>query len=124
MREKLSSFKEIFKSVFFISVLILVIIQFRKISKEIKVDDIKYIFSNLSIITLLLMGIYGIFANIPASLYDFIFNNEIGNDYDKKYIGETGFCINNFNDLLGLGDLFLLVLGQLFMARVMNLQNL
>lgn len=117
MREKLSSFKEIFKSVFFISVLILVIIQFRKISKEIKVDDIKYIFSNLSIITLLLMGIYGIFANIPASLYDFIFNNEIGNDYDKKYIGETGFCINNFNDLLGLGGFISIGLRSAFYGK-------
>lgn len=117
MRERLSSFKEIFKSVFFISVLILVIIQFRKISKEIKVDDIKYIFSNLSIITLLLMGIYGIFANIPASLYDFIFNNEIGNDYDKKYIGETGFCINNFNDLLGLGGFISIGLRSAFYGK-------
>ena len=117
MREKLSSFKEIFKSVFFISVLILVIIQFRKISKEIKVDDIKYIFSNLSIITLLLMGIYGIFANIPASLYDFIFNNEIGNDYDKKYIGETGFCINNFNDLFGLGGFISIGLRSAFYGK-------
>ncbi|MDU6791607.1 MAG: bifunctional lysylphosphatidylglycerol flippase/synthetase MprF, partial [Anaerococcus sp.] len=80
-------------------------------------DDIKYIFSNLSIITLLLMGIYGIFANIPASLYDFIFNNEIGNDYDKKYIGETGFCINNFNDLLGLGGFISIGLRSAFYGK-------
>ena len=117
MREKLSKFKEIFKSVFFISVLILVIIQFRKISKEVKVEDIKYIFSKLSIITLLLMGIYGIFANIPASLYDFIFNDEIGNEFDKKYIGETGFCINNFNDLLGLGGFISIGLRSAFYGK-------
>lgn len=117
MKEKLSKFKEIFKSIFFISVLILVIIQFRKISKEIKVEDVKYIFSNLSIITLLLMGIYGIFANIPASLYDFIFNDEIGNDYDKKYIGETGFCINNFNDVLGLGGFISIGLRSAFYGK-------
>ena len=103
MKEKLSNFKEIFKKIFFISVLILVIVEFRKISKEIKVDDVKFIFSSLSVITLLFMGIYGIFANIPASLYDFILNEELGNNYDKKYIGETGFFINNFNDLLWLG---------------------
>ena len=44
MKEKLSNFKEIFKKIFFISVLILVIVEFRKISKEIKLEDVKFIF--------------------------------------------------------------------------------
>ena len=117
MKEKLSNFKEIFKKIFFISVLILVIVEFRKISKEIKLEDVKFIFSSLSVITLLFMGIYGIFANIPASLYDFILNEELGNNYDKKYIGETGFCINNFNDLLGLGGFISIGLRTAFYGK-------
>lgn len=117
MKEKLSNFKGIFKKVFLISVLILVIVEFRKISKEIKIEDVKYIFSTLSITTLLAMGIYGIFANIPASLYDFILNNELENNYDKKYIAETGFCINNFNDLLGLGGFISIGLRSTFYGK-------
>lgn len=117
MKEKINNFKEIFKKIFLISVLILVIIQFRKISKEIKVEDIKYIFKNLSIFIIILMGIYGIFANIPASLYDFVLNDELDNDYDKKYIAETGFCINNFNDLLGLGGFISIGLRTAFYGK-------
>lgn len=117
MKEKFSNFKGIFKKVFLLSVLILVIIEFRKISKEIKVEDVKYIFSTLSITTLLAMGIYGIFANIPASLYDFVLNKELENNYGKRYIGETGFCINNFNDLLGLGGFISIGLRSAFYGK-------
>ena len=117
MKEKLYNFKEIIKKIFLVSVLILVIIQFKKISKDIKVEDIKFIFKNLSLFTIILMAIYGIFANIPASLYDFILNKELDNNYDKKYIAETGFCINNFNDLLGLGGFISIGLRTTFYGR-------
>ena len=52
MKEKLYNFKEIIKKIFLVSVLILVIIQFKKISKDIKVEDIKFIFKNFSISTM------------------------------------------------------------------------
>lgn len=117
MKEKLSSFKSVFKKIFLMSVLILIVIEFRRIGKEIKVEDVKAVFRTLSLTSIILMAIYGILANIPASLYDFVLNKELGNEIDKKYIAETGFTINNFNDLLGLGGIISIGLRTAFYGK-------
>lgn len=105
MKENFKTLKRVLKNIFFISVLILVILEFRKIAKEINIEEVRNVFKNQSIIALVFMAIYGICANLPQVLYDFVFNKEIGNDLDKRYIGETAFTINNFNDVLGFGGL-------------------
>lgn len=114
MTEKFGTFKRTIKSIFFISVIILIVLEFRKIGREIRFDQLKIIFSKQTIPSLILMGLYGVIANVPQIFYDFVFNEEIGNDLDKKYIVETAFTINNFNDVLGLGGLISIGLRKAF----------
>ncbi|MDY6065994.1 MAG: bifunctional lysylphosphatidylglycerol flippase/synthetase MprF [Finegoldia sp.] len=117
MKENLEKFKSVFKKIFFISVLVLVIIEFRRIGKEVKVEDVKAVFSTLSFTGIFLMILYGILANVPATLYDFVLNKELGNEIDKRYIAETGFTINNFNDLLGFGGIISIGLRTAFYGK-------
>ncbi|MDY3006828.1 bifunctional lysylphosphatidylglycerol flippase/synthetase MprF [Anaerococcus porci] len=120
MNEKFKTLKKVFKNIFFISVLILIVLEFRKISKELSFDEVNNIFRKQSFISLIFMAIYGICANLPQVLYDFVFNKEINSDLDKRYIGETAFTINNFNDVLGLGGLISIGLRKTYYGKGRN----
>lgn len=117
MKEKFNDFRHIFKKIFLLSILILIIIEFRKIGRTVNPLEIKKAFESLSIFPIILMGLVGLISNIPAIFYDFILNKRIGNEFDKKYIGETAFCINNFNDLLGLGGFISIGLRSAFYGK-------
>lgn len=66
----------------------------------------------------------GIISNISVIFYDFTLNKEVSNEIDKKYIAETFFFINNFNDLLKLGGFIFIGLGSAYYDKNLSVKKI
>ncbi|WMB28182.1 hypothetical protein N1496_00170 [Streptococcus didelphis] len=93
------------KLIFFISVLVLVINEIIRLSKTISISELSHIFAQLSPLAIATMGLLGLFALLPMLAYDIILNKEIKSQFPLKYILETSWTINSFNNLIGFAGL-------------------
>ena len=124
MKKYIDSIKKRIKPVFMIAVLILVIVEFRRINKEISYDTIKDILAEISIPRLLIMVLIGFMSIIPTINYDRTLNRSLNQDFPKAYIWQTSFTINTFNNLIGFGGIISMGLRSSFYKKENDTKNL
>ena len=92
-----------FKTIFLISVIIIVIFELSNIAKTISFDQLSTIFSQISIWNILLMALIGLVSVTPMIGYDFTLNNILEQKPKKRYIFETSWLVNTLNNIAGFG---------------------
>lgn len=100
--ERLQPLKAAVKSIFFISITVLVVIELVRLKRTITLESLESALAGLSIWHLVLMAIIGLVAVSPMLFYDIILNKELETDYSKSYILETSWAVNTINNLAGL----------------------
>lgn len=111
------------KFVFFVSVLILVVSELIRLSKTISISDIEQNFNQLSPFAIVVMMVIGLVTVVPMLLYDIVLNKEINSDYSLKYILETSWIINTFNNLIGFAGIVDIGLRYSFYAKDENTEQ-
>lgn len=101
----LKSHGKLFKWIFVVSVLYLVITELASISKTIDFVQLKNYLSDLSIFKIAGLTFLGLFSVSIMLNYDFILNRLLKTDYSKRYIAETSWVTNSLNNILGFGGL-------------------
>ena len=99
--ERLQPLKAAVKSIFFISITVLVVIELVRLKRTITLESLESALSGLSIWHLVLMAVIGLVAVSPMLFYDIILNKELETDYSKSYILETSWAVNTINNLAG-----------------------
>ena len=92
--ERLQPLKTAVKSVFFISIAVLVVVELIRLKRTITLESLESALSGLSIWHLALMVVIGLVAVLPMLFYDLILNKELETDYSKSYILETSWAVN------------------------------
>ncbi len=117
MKKLFETIKKYGEPLFVLSVFILVVVEFKSLSKEISYDRVVDALGSIPFYNVLLMLIVGILAVVPMINYDVIFNRLIGNDMDKRTIYETSYTVNTMNNLIGFGGLINMGLRHYFYGR-------
>ncbi|MDY3117934.1 MAG: bifunctional lysylphosphatidylglycerol flippase/synthetase MprF [Peptoniphilus sp.] len=117
MKKLIEGIKKYLEPLFILSVFILVVVEFKILSKEISYDKVASAFQGLSPAAIALMFVVGILSVLPMVNYDVIFNRLIENEEDKRYIFETSYTINTMNNLIGFGGLINMGLRHYFYGR-------
>ncbi|MBV7389984.1 bifunctional lysylphosphatidylglycerol flippase/synthetase MprF [Enterococcus alishanensis] len=91
------------KTIFLISVIVIVFYELSNIAKTISFHQLKDIFSNIPPINILLMALIGLIAILPMLGYDVILNQLLGQKPKKTYLLETSWLVNTLNNLAGFG---------------------
>lgn len=117
MKKFIETLKKYGEPLFVLSVFILVVVEFKSLSKEISYDKVVATLGSIPFYNVLLMLIAGILAVIPMVNYDVIFNRLLGNDLKKRTIYETGYTVNSMNNLIGFGGLINMGLRHYFYGR-------
>lgn len=102
---KLSQLQSLIKTIFFISVSILVISEIIRLRKTISMTDLKASLGQIPISSVILMLILGIIAVSPMLLFDIILNQEIKSKHSLRYILETSWVINTINNIAGFAGI-------------------
>ena len=103
--ERLQPLKAAVKSIFFISITVLVVIELVRLKRTITLESLESALAGLSIWHLVLMAVIGLVAVSPMLLYDIILNKELETDYSRSYILETSWAVNTINNLAGFAGL-------------------
>ena len=103
--ERLQPLKTAVKSVFFISIAVLVVVELIRLKRTITLESLESALSGLSIWHLALMVVIGLVAVLPMLFYDLILNKELETDYSKSYILETSWAVNTINNFAGFAGL-------------------
>ena len=103
--ERLQPLKAAVKSIFFISITVLVVIELVRLKRTITLESLESALAGLSIWHLVLMAVIGLVAVSPMLFYDIILNKELETDYSKSYILETSWAVNTINNLAGFAGL-------------------
>lgn len=93
------------KIIFFLSVSILVVNEFSHLLKTISISDILSNFKDLNPITLMMMLVLGLIGVLPMLFYDIILNKELETHFPLRYILETSWVINSFNNIIGFAGI-------------------
>lgn len=101
----LKKYKNVIKGILFISILILVLIEFSHMRKTVSFSAVKDIFSHLSILQILSLLILGILAVSPMMLYDYILTKELGKKISVFKLIENSWTINSLNNLIGFAGI-------------------
>ena len=101
--EKLKKLFQWIRPIFLGGVILLVVLEFTKLRREISPEDLARIFSQLSGGKILTMGVLGFLAFSPMVLYDLTLNKFLGLNLEKKYILKRAVTVNSFNNLIGFG---------------------
>lgn len=101
--DKFKKFAKGIKPIFLFGVILLVILEFTKLRKEISFEEVSNIFYEISIIKIFTMAILGFIAFLPMVFYDILLNNFLKLDRDKGYIIKRSITVNSFNNLIGFG---------------------
>ncbi|MCI5642590.1 MAG: lysylphosphatidylglycerol synthetase family protein, partial [Peptoniphilus sp.] len=101
--DKLKKFAKGIKPIFLFGVILLVILEFTKLRKEISFEEVSNIFYEISIIKIFAMAVLGFVAFLPMIFYDILLNNFLKLDRDKEYIIKRSITVNSFNNLIGFG---------------------
>lgn len=91
------------KTIFLISVVIIVLGEVMSISKTISGNQIKQLVMELGPLKVLVIILIGLIAVLPMIGYDVVLNRILGKDIDKLYLFETSWLINTINNLAGFG---------------------
>ena len=98
-------YKNVIKGILFVSILILVLIEFSHMRKTVSFSAVKDILSHLSILQILSLLILGILAVSPMMLYDYILTKELGKKISVFKLIENSWTINSLNNLIGFAGL-------------------
>ena len=91
------------KTIFLISVIIIVFFELSNIAKKISFEQLSTLLSEISIWNILLMAVIGLVSIIPMIGYDFTLNNILGQKPKKLYVFETSWLVNTLNNIAGFG---------------------
>ena len=97
MKKIIETLKKYGEPLFILSVFILVVVEFKSLSKEISYDQVVATLGGIPFLNVMLMLIAGILAVLPMLNYDVIFNRLLENDLDKRTIYETSYTVNTMN---------------------------
>ena len=101
--EKLKKFARGIKPIFLFGVILLVILEFTKLRREISLEEVSNIFYEISLIKIFAMAVLGLLAFSPMIFYDLLLCNFLKLDRDKNYIIKRSITVNSFNNLIGFG---------------------
>ena len=101
--EKLKKFAKGIKPIFLFGVILLVILEFTKLRREISLEEVSNIFNEISLINIFAMAVLGLLAFSPMIFYDLLLSNFLKLDRDKNYIVKRSITVNSFNNLIGFG---------------------
>lgn len=101
--EKLKKFARGIKPIFLFGVILLVILEFTKLRREISLEEVSNIFYEISLIKIFAMAVLGLLAFSPMIFYDLLLCNFLKLDRDKNYIIKRSVTVNSFNNLIGFG---------------------
>lgn len=91
------------KTIFLISVIIIVFFELSNIAKKISFEQLSTLLSEISIWNILLMAVIGLVSIIPMIGYDFTLNSILGQKPKKLYVFETSWLVNTLNNIAGFG---------------------
>ena len=117
MKKIVETLKKYGEPLFILSVFILVVVEFKSLSKEISYDKVVATLGGIPFLNVMLMLIVGIVAVLPMLNYDVVFNRLLGNDLKKRTIYETSYTVNTMNNLIGFGGLINMGLRHYFYGR-------
>ena len=103
--EKLKKFAKGIKPIFLFGVILLVILEFTKLRREISLEEVSNIFNEISLINIFAMAVLGLLAFSPMIFYDLLLSNFLKLDRDKNYIVKRSITVNSFNNLIGFGGI-------------------
>lgn len=90
---------------FSLSIFILVLVEFFRLSKTISWPTLQSAFASIPPFNIVLMILIGLVAVMPMIGYDVIFNRLLGTSHSKKYIIENSWSINTINNMIGFGGI-------------------
>jgi phosphatidylglycerol lysyltransferase len=93
----------LFKSLFLIAVIVIVLSELLSLSKTISFDQLATLFSELALWRILLMFLIGLLCVLPMVGYDLILNRLLDQKLSRRYLVETSWIINTLNNLVGFG---------------------
>ena len=98
-------YKNVLKGILFVSILILVLIEFSHMRKTVSFSAVKDILRHLSVLQIFSLFIFGILAVSPMMLYDYILTKELGKKISIFKLIENSWTINSLNNLIGFAGL-------------------
>lgn len=105
------------KSVFVVSVVVIVVAELFSISKSINFQQLSTIFADLPLWKILLMLMIGLVAVVPMVGYDVILNRILKQKPKPQYLFETSWLINTINNVAGFGGLISIGLRSEFYGK-------
>ncbi|ASZ08689.1 bifunctional lysylphosphatidylglycerol flippase/synthetase MprF [Enterococcus thailandicus] len=93
----------LFKTIFLISVVVIIFGELLSIGKTLSVDQLAQTFSDIPIWKTFLMFIIGLLCVAPMIGYDIILNRLLGQKLSWSYLLETSWLINSINNVAGFG---------------------
>ena len=108
MNKLISFFKKwqnVLKSILFLSISILVLLELVKMGKTISPEAVKSILSGLSPFQIVSLLVIGILSVSPMMLYDFILCKELKKKISLGKLIESSWTINSLNNLIGFAGL-------------------
>ena len=108
MNKLISFFKKwqnVLKSILFLSISILVLLELAKMGKTISPEAVKNILSGLSPFQIVSLLVLGILSVSPMMLYDFILCKELKKKISLGKLIESSWTINSLNNLIGFAGL-------------------
>ncbi|KRO18020.1 bifunctional lysylphosphatidylglycerol flippase/synthetase MprF [Lacticaseibacillus saniviri] len=91
------------KVLFVLSVLVFVIIELGRISKDLNGEAVKASLASQGPLSLLLLTVLGILAVTPMLNYDFTITELLPGEYKPWYIAKSGWIVNSFTNIAGFG---------------------
>ncbi|MGM0212566.1 bifunctional lysylphosphatidylglycerol flippase/synthetase MprF [Enterococcus sp. AZ109] len=91
------------KMIFLLSVVVIVGVELGNISKQISLNQLGTIFSNINKGNILLMAVISLVSITPMFGYDLILNRLLGQKPKLFYLLETSWLINTLNNIAGFG---------------------
>lgn len=121
MNEKIKErIKLILKLAFIFGVLVLVFFGFRNMFKEFNMTYFNMYRDKLHMPKLILIGMGGIIAYLPLSIYDFFLKKNVGIDLRNSKLYKYSFIASSISSLLGFGGATSLAFKQYFYGKYVN----
>lgn len=91
------------KTIFLISVLVIIIRELMTISTLLSADQLAQTFSTIPLWKIGVMFLIGLISILPMIGYDLIFNKLLNQKQKPLYLFETSWMINTINNIAGFG---------------------
>lgn len=105
MKKLIQGVKKYIEPLFILSVFILVVLEFKSLSKEISYDKLTSVLQGVPPLAIVFLLLVGVVAVLPMLRYEVILNRLIHGQHDKRYLYETSYTINTMNNLIGFGGI-------------------